>query len=92
MTTPGGVLGADVASLEQFARTLTATAQAFTERATQLTSQLDSVAWNGRYAEQFRGEWNGQARQNLNTIVQMLNEASRQAAQHAAAQRAVSGN
>jgi hypothetical protein len=92
MTTPGGVLGANVADLEQFSRTLTATAQAFSERATQLTTQLDGVVWSGRFADQFRLEWNGQARQNIQTIVNMLNEASRQASQHALAQRTVSGN
>jgi len=90
MTSP--ILGLDVEAAEALARVMSDSAQAFNERAAQLTNQLGTVQWSGNYANRFRDSWNGQARQNLTSIVQMLQEASQQLTQHAQAQRQVSGN
>jgi uncharacterized protein YukE len=94
MTAPmgGQVLGIDVDAAEQLSRIMTDTALMFNDRAAQLTNQLGQVQWSGNFANQFRDQWNGPARQNLVAIVQMLQEASQQLAQHAQAQRQVSGN
>jgi hypothetical protein len=91
MTSPN-VLGADVEALEAFSRILNDSATAFNERAMQLTNLLASVQWSGNYANKFRGDWNGAARQNLQNIVTMLQEASQQSFNHAQQQRAISGN
>jgi uncharacterized protein YukE len=94
MTAPTGgqVLGIDVDAAEQLASLMNDTALSFSDRANQLTSQLGQVQWTGNYANRFREDWNGTARQNLTTIVQMLQEASQRLSQHARAQREVSGN
>lgn len=94
MTAPmgGQVLGIDVDAAEQLSRLMNDSAQLFNERANQLTNQLGSVQWAGNYANRFRDDWNGTARNNLAAIVQMLQEASQQLSQHAQAQRQVSGN
>ena len=94
MTAPAGgqVLGIDVEAAEQLSRLMNDSAQAFNERAAILTNQLGSVQWTGGYANRFRDQWNGPARQNLLAIVQMLQETAAQLAQHAQAQRQVSGN
>jgi hypothetical protein len=88
----GQVLGIDVEAAENLSRLMNDTAQAFQERAAMLTNQLGSVQWTGGYANSFRDQWSGSAQPNLNAIVQMLIEAGRQLAQHAQAQRQISGN
>jgi uncharacterized protein YukE len=94
MTAPmgGQVLGIDVDAAEQLSRIMTDTALMFNDRSSQLTNQLGQVPWTGNFANQFRDQWNGPARQNLTAIAQMLDDAARQLAQHAQAQRQVSGN
>jgi hypothetical protein len=93
MTAPTGqVLGLDVDAAEALSRLMADSAQMFNDRAAMLSNQLGSVQWVGAYANRFRDQWNGPARQNLATIVTMLQEAGQQLLQHAQAQRQVSGN
>jgi uncharacterized protein YukE len=86
------VLGLDVNQADDLSRNMRSKADEFENAATQLTSNLANVQWTGNYANRFREDWNGPARQNLTHIVEMLREASQALAQHAEAQRQVSGN
>jgi len=86
------VLGLDVNQAEDLARNMRSKADEFENGATQLTSNLANVQWTGNYANRFREDWNGSARQNLSHIVSMLRDASDALTRHAQAQRQVSGN
>ena len=86
------VLGLDVQKAEDLSRLMRQKAEEFDSSANQLTSGLSEVQWVGNYANRFRDDWNGPARQNLANIANMLREASEALFKHAQAQRAVSGN
>lgn len=86
------VLGLDVQRAEDLSRLMRSKAEEFESGANLLTSTLGSVQWSGNYANRFRDDWNGAARQNLAHIVSMLREASDALFRHAQAQRGVSGN
>lgn len=86
------VLGLDVQRAEDLSRLMRTRAEEFESGANLLTSTLGGVQWTGNYANRFRDDWNGSARQNLAQIVAMLREASDALFRHAQAQRSVSGN
>jgi hypothetical protein len=86
------VLGLDVQQAEDLSRLMKTKADDFESSASQLTSNLSTVQWTGNYANRFRDDWNGQARQNLSSIVSMLRDASDALMKHSQAQRQVSGN
>jgi uncharacterized protein YukE len=86
------VLGLDVNQADDLARNMRSKADEFENSAAQLSNNLANVQWTGNYANRFREDWNGQARQNLSNIVSMLRDASDALSRHADAQRQVSGN
>jgi hypothetical protein len=86
------VLGLDVQQAEDLSRLMRTKAEEFESGANLLSTNLASVQWTGNYANRFRDDWNGSARQNLAQIVGMLREASDALFRHAQAQRSVSGN
>jgi hypothetical protein len=86
------VLGLDVQRAEDLSRLMRTKADEFESGANLLTSTLGGVQWTGNYANRFRDDWNGAARQNLSHIVSMLREASDALFRHSQAQRSVSGN
>jgi hypothetical protein len=87
----GTVLGANVTAAENLARLMGESSQTFVERASMLSNTLNAVMWSGQLADQFRGQWNGDAQRNLAAVATMLEEAGRALAAHAEAQRQVSG-
>lgn len=86
------VLGLDVQQAEDLSRLMRTKAEEFESGANLLSTNLGGVQWTGNYANRFRDDWNGSARQNLAQIVAMLREASDALFRHAQAQRSVSGN
>jgi hypothetical protein len=86
------VLGLDVQRAEDLSRLMRTKADEFENSANILTSTLSGVQWTGNYANRFREDWNGTARQNLAQIVSMLREAGDALFRHSQAQRSVSGN
>jgi hypothetical protein len=55
-----GMMGANLADLDQLKRTFTEVARAITECQTRVNGALGSTNWTGTAAAQFREMWNGE--------------------------------
>jgi hypothetical protein len=55
-----GMMGANLADLDQLKRTFTEVARAITECQTRVNGALGSTNWTGSAASQFRELWNGE--------------------------------
>lgn len=75
--------GMDIPAVRNLSKQLKSRAGEIQTISQQLTGQLNSTPWKGPDREQFHGDWNGQYRQALNTVVQGLEQASVRAMRNA---------
>lgn len=69
-------LGMDPQEVRTFASQLTNDADEIERIANTLTSQLGNVPWVGADATNFRNDWNGTLRSQLNSVANALRDAS----------------
>lgn len=84
-------LGADVEQLDNLARKFDQEAEQLNQAINQINSQVRSVWWEGRDADRFRSEWEGQYSAQLRKISQALKEVGQVVRRQAQQQRQTSG-
>ncbi len=84
------MLGMDIQGVRQLAQQMTQKAQEISQIASTLSTALGSVQWVGQDATNFRSEWDGSLRTQLQNVVQALEDASNKATTNANEQEATS--
>lgn len=82
--------GMDIAQIRNLARQMEVEADAIRDEVHQLTSRLEAAPWRGNDREKFLQEWQGRHVKALMKVAAGLDQAARQATEHARQQEAAS--
>ena len=84
-------VGMDFESVERFAAQLAKAAGDLQRVSADVSRQVADVMWQGKDAEQFKGNWASEQKRALNQVVELLNNTSQQVKKELAQQRQASG-
>ena len=84
--------GMDIGQVRQLATEMTRAADEIRRLCQQITGKLHNTPWAGPDRQRFESEWTGQHTQQLNTVIQALQDASRKATSNAQEQEHTSNH
>lgn len=86
------MMGMDIDAVRQLGTQLQQKGEEINGIMASLTSQLNSVQWQGPDAQQFRGSWDGELRTMLTNVVNQLRDAGQKAHRNAEEQQQASSS
>lgn len=84
------VSGMDISQIRSMAKSLDGKADEIRTLVDQLTAEVERASWAGRDRDRFVDEWRARHAAGLRRVADNLDQAARQARDHAAAQERVS--